>query len=49
MKPTARWLPYFLVAPAFAIFASAILGPIFATFALSFSDWDGFTTPSFVG
>ena len=49
MKPTARWLPYFLVAPAFAIFATAILGPIFATFALSFSDWDGFTTPSFVG
>ena len=49
MKPTARWLPYFLVAPAFAIFATAILGPIFATFALSFSDWDVFTTPSFVG
>jgi raffinose/stachyose/melibiose transport system permease protein len=49
MKPTARWLPYFLVAPAFAIFATAILGPIFATFALSFSDWDGFTTPSFIG
>ena len=49
MKPTARWLPYVLVAPAFAIFATAILGPIFATFALSFSDWDGFTTPSFIG
>jgi raffinose/stachyose/melibiose transport system permease protein len=49
MKPTARWLPYFLVAPAFAIFATAILGPIFATFTLSFSDWDGFTTPSFIG
>lgn len=49
MKPTARWIPYFLVAPAFAIFATAILGPIFATFGLSLTDWDGFSTPSFVG
>jgi raffinose/stachyose/melibiose transport system permease protein len=49
MKPTAGWIPYFLVAPAFAIFATAILGPIFATFGLSLTDWDGFSTPSFVG
>jgi len=49
MKPTTRWVPYFLVAPAFAIFAVAILGPIIATFALSLSDWDGFSTPSFIG
>jgi len=49
MKPTARWLPYFLVAPAFAIFAITILGPIIATFALSLSDWDGFSSPSFIG
>ena len=49
MKPTARWLPYFLVAPAFAIFSIAILGPIVATFGLSLTDWDGFSTPNFVG
>jgi raffinose/stachyose/melibiose transport system permease protein len=49
MKPTARWIPYFLVAPAFTIFTTAILGPIFATFGLSLTDWDGFSTPSFVG
>jgi raffinose/stachyose/melibiose transport system permease protein len=49
MKPTARWVPYFLVAPAFAIFAVAILGPIIATFTLSLSDWDGFNTPTFIG
>lgn len=49
MKPTARWIPYFLVAPAFAIFSLAILGPILATFGLSLTNWDGFSTPSFVG
>jgi raffinose/stachyose/melibiose transport system permease protein len=49
MKPTARWIPYFLVAPAFAIFSIAILGPILATFGLSLTNWDGFSTPSFVG
>ena len=49
MKPTARWIPYFLVAPAFGIFSLAILGPILATFGLSLTDWDGFTRPSFVG
>jgi len=49
MKPTARWIPYFLVAPAFLIFSIAILGPILATFGLSLTDWDGFSTPSFVG
>ena len=49
MKPTARWIPYFLVAPAFAIFSLAILGPILATFGLSLTNWDGFSTPSVVG
>lgn len=49
MKPTARWIPYFLVAPAFLIFSVAILGPILATFGLSVTDWDGFSTPKFVG
>ena len=49
MKPTARWIPYFLVAPAFTIFAVAILGPILATFGLSLTDWNGFSTPNFVG
>ena len=49
MKPTARWIPYFLVAPAFLIFSVAILGPIIATFGLSLTNWDGFSTPSFVG
>ena len=49
MKPTARWIPYFLVAPAFAIFSIAVLGPIIATFGLSLTDWNGFSTPSFVG
>ena len=49
MKPTARWIPYFLVAPAFTIFSVAILGPILATFGLSLTDWNGFSTPNFVG
>jgi raffinose/stachyose/melibiose transport system permease protein len=49
MKPTSRWIPYFLVAPAFLIFLVAILGPILATFGLSLSDWDGFSTPTFIG
>ena len=49
MKPTARWIPYFLVAPAFLIFSIAIVGPILATFGLSLTDWDGFSTPNFVG
>lgn len=49
MKPTARWIPYLLVAPAFAIFSLAILGPILATFGLSLTDWNGFSTPNFVG
>ena len=49
MKTTARWIPYFLVAPAFAIFSLAILGPILATFGLSLTNWDGFSTPTFVG
>ena len=49
MKPTARWITYFLVAPACLIFSVAILGPILATFGLSLTDWDGFNTPTFVG
>lgn len=49
MKPTTRWVPYILIAPAFLIFTVAILGPILATFALSLTDWNGFSTPSFVG
>lgn len=49
MKPTSRWIPYFLVAPAFLIFLVAILGPILATFGLSLTDWDGFSTPTFIG
>lgn len=49
MKPTARWIPYFLIAPAFLIFCLAILGPILSTFVFSFTDWNGFSWPSWIG
>ena len=42
MRPRRRATPYLLVAPALALFTFAVLGPIVATAAFSFFDWNGF-------
>ncbi len=42
MRPRRRATPYLLMAPALALFTFAVLGPIVATAAFSFFDWNGF-------
>lgn len=42
MRPRRWFTPYLLVVPALALFAFAVLGPIIATAAFSFFDWNGF-------
>ncbi|SFJ51065.1 multiple sugar transport system permease protein [Halobacillus dabanensis] len=40
---------YLFIAPFFLVFFIFDLGPILYSFYLSFTDWSGFDTPSFVG
>ncbi len=42
MRPRRRLTPYLLAAPALALFAFAVLGPIVATGVFSFFEWNGF-------
>lgn len=46
---TPLWLPYALLALPFAVYAAFVLYPLATTVRLSFYEWNGLTTPSFVG
>ena len=49
MKPTRAWTPYLLIAPAVLVFAFVVLIPAAANTVLSFADWSGSDTLTFVG
>ncbi len=41
--------PYLLLLPSFLLYAVFMLVPLVQTVGVSFTKWDGFTTPTFVG
>jgi len=41
--------PYILLLPSFVLYAIFMLVPLVQTVGVSFTKWDGFTTPTFVG
>tara|TARA_R110000868_G_scaffold411620_1_gene706411 strand:+ start:4385 stop:5269 length:885 start_codon:yes stop_codon:yes gene_type:complete len=49
VKPTRAWTPYLLIAPAVLVFAFVVLIPAAANTVLSFADWSGSDTLTFVG
>ncbi|MFA1549803.1 carbohydrate ABC transporter permease [Actinomadura chokoriensis] len=49
MKPNHRATPYLFAGPALLVFGFAVLGPMIATGAFSFTEWSGFGPMKFVG
>ena len=49
MKPTTRWTPFFFILPAFAIYAFTVLIPLIGTLGSSFTKWNGYGTPEWIG
>jgi raffinose/stachyose/melibiose transport system permease protein len=45
----SRWLPYLLILPGFVFYGLFVIIPIIATFALALFQWDGLSTPLWVG
>ena len=43
------WTPYLYILPGLLIYASFVLWPIVDTLRYSFYEWDGFSTPAFIG
>ena len=43
------WIAYLYILPGFAIYAGFVLLPILDTFRYSFYEWNGLSTPSFIG
>lgn len=49
-KPGERpWTAYLYILPGFVIYLIFVLWPIASTLRYSFYDWDGFSTPTFIG
>ena len=49
MKPSSRWTPFILLAPAITIFVFVVLVPMIGTIGLSFTRWTGTNTMRFIG
>lgn len=49
MKPTSKWTPFLFIFPAFAIYAFIVLIPMLGTLGTSFTRWNGYGTPEWVG
>ena len=49
MKPSSRWTPFILLAPAITIFVFVVLVPMIGTIELSFTRWTGTNTMRFIG
>ena len=49
MRPSARWTPYLLIAPALLMFTFVVLVPVLGTFGLSTFSWSGTNTAKFIG
>ena len=50
-RPAARfnWTPYLFLAVPLALFLWWVIGPMFYSFYLSLTDWDGLSDPRFIG
>ena len=49
-KQKTNWTPYFFIAPPLLLYLIWIIGPVFYTFYLSLTDWDGISkNAEFVG
>lgn len=49
-KPGERgWSAYLYIMPGFLVYALFVLLPVVSTFLLSLYDWDGITSPAFIG
>ncbi len=44
-----KWTPYLFLLPALALYLVWIIGPTVYTFYLSLTDWDGVSTPNYIG
>lgn len=44
-----KWIPYLFIAPPLALYLVWIIGPTLYTFYLSLTNWDGVSTPQFIG
>jgi len=49
LKPSSRWTPFILLAPAITIFVFVVLVPMIGTIELSFTRWTGTNTMRFIG
>jgi len=49
LKPSSRWTPFILLAPAITIFVFVVLVPMIGTIGLSFTRWTGTNTMRFIG
>lgn len=49
MRPTTRWTPFFFILPAFAIYSFTVLVPLIGTIGSSFTKWNGYGSPEWVG
>ncbi len=49
MRPSSRWTPFILLAPAITIFVFVVLVPMIGTIGLSFTRWTGTNTMRFIG
>ncbi len=49
MRPSSRWTPFVLLAPAITIFVFVVLVPMIGTIGLSFTRWTGTNTMRFIG
>ena len=49
MKTNNRWTPYLFILPAFGIYAFTVLIPVIGTFLSSFTRWNGYGSPIWVG
>jgi len=44
-----KWIPYLFIGPPLALYLVWIIGPTLYTFYLSLTNWDGVSTPQFIG
>jgi len=49
VRPSSRWTPFILLAPAITIFVFVVLVPMIGTIGLSFTRWSGTNTMRFIG
>lgn len=49
MRPSSRWTPFLLVAPAVTVFTFVVLVPMAGTIGLSLTRWSGTNTMRFIG